>query len=278
YGFGYDSDEYRVVYVTQTLIDGENCVDSQVLNYGVSSDTSTVVKIPYRINAELNAEGVFVGPAIHWPAFRFNNSSGPLIIGFNLKSNKTKEIPLPEDARFRNPLQVGKLKDSLCIIDSCVGAYLDVWIMNNYAVKESWERLFRVERKQSMHVYSLRLLGFSMDSEHVLMQIDSQTLVWVDVKAKTMEEVELNGLDEEDRFDSHMFYGSLVEPCHKFNSLEEEAAEEGEAEEEAEEAVAQEVEEAVEDEAAAAEEAVEDEAEEKEEEEGGMRLLWANFR
>ncbi|CAN1256281.1 F-box protein CPR1 [Linum perenne] len=190
YGFGYDSDEYRVMYVTQTLIDGENCVESHVLNYGVSSDTSTVVKIPYQINAELNAEGVFVGPAIHWPAFRFNNSSGPLIIGFNLKSNKTKEIPLPEDARFKNPLQVGKLRDSLCIIDSCVGAYLDVWIMNNYVVKESWERLSRVERKQLMHVYSVRLLGFSMDSEHVLMQIDSQTLVWVDVKAKTMEEVE----------------------------------------------------------------------------------------
>ncbi|CAN1173411.1 hypothetical protein LINPERHAP2_LOCUS30662 [Linum perenne] len=95
-----------------------------------------------------------------------------------------KEIPQLENVRS---MQVGKLRNCLCIIDSRVWRYLHVWIMNNYGVKESWSRLFTVGPKQLLYASSVRFLGLSVDGEQVLMQLNFETLVWVDVREENME-------------------------------------------------------------------------------------------
>ncbi|CAN0907892.1 F-box protein CPR1 [Linum grandiflorum] len=222
YGFGYDprSDEYRVVWVNRTVVPGEEFVESEVLIFGVTSSSSKVVKIPYLVNAGENAVGVFVGGAINWVAFKRGDLDGrEVIIGINLESNECKEIPQPEYATWNGFLQLGELRKSLCIIDNTRWKHVDVWVMKEYGVKESWSKLFTIPFQKMMPFdFVMRPLGFSRDGGSVLLQLDCERLVWYDLNKGSVKEVTVSGFLESGYLDATVCFGSLVPPRGKLNS------------------------------------------------------------
>ncbi|CAN0907896.1 F-box protein CPR1 [Linum grandiflorum] len=234
YGFGYDSgsDDYKVVRVFHTTDTDHNFHESEVIHFGVRSNSCKIVNIPYVLYQKM---GAFVGGAIHWVAGRYDNLANPkAIVGFHLGVAECKEIPQPEYSEGGGLcLRVGELGECLCIFDSCNDKSFDVWMMKEYGVKESWIKLFSVPCPglwyeggmkprgllSLLHGDGIRALGFSMTGGEVLLQVDGKGLVWYDMKKGCVEEVTIRGLCNE-FIDAIVCFESLVPPNGKPRSAE----------------------------------------------------------
>ncbi|CAL1352364.1 unnamed protein product [Linum trigynum] len=227
-GFGYDSvsDDYKVVKLNQMMLFSAkiaDCFQSELISYGVRSGSSVVVKFPY-ILALTEKVGVFVGGAIHWVVHTPDVSN--LIVGFDLGRNECKEIPQPE---YRNEksllLRIGELEKCLCIFANYRGRVLDVWIMKEYGVEESWSKMLSVPHPGLCYDIRIRSLGYSMTGQELLLLLDSQRLVWYDLKKNpekgdAAKEITISGLKAV-FVDAIVCFGSLVSPHGKFPTKEE---------------------------------------------------------
>ncbi|CAN0907894.1 F-box protein CPR1 [Linum grandiflorum] len=230
YGFGYDSvsDEYKVLRVFHTMCQDKNYLETQVIQFGVRSNSSETVEIPYVLYQKI---GAFLGGAVHWVAAKLDDLASPkVIIGFDLGLGECKEIPQPEYAQGGGlSLRVGELGNCLCIFDNCNEKFVDLWMMKEYCVKESWMKLFSVpypglcykDRIKPRGLErtagdGIRALGFSMTGREVLLQVDGKGLVWYDLNKGCVVEVAIRGLKTDFFMGSVVCFGSLVSPDGKF--------------------------------------------------------------
>ncbi|CAI0475780.1 unnamed protein product [Linum tenue] len=143
-----------------------------------------------------------------------------VIVGFDLGHSVCKEIPQPKYTNRRSfSMRVGELGKCLCIFANYWGRVVDVWMMKDYGVKESWSILFSVPHPGLSHDYGIRSLGFSITGHDVLVQLDGRRLVWYDLKnsqrgAGAAQKVTVNGLRTE-CMDAVVCFGSLVPPDGK---------------------------------------------------------------
>ncbi|CAL1385752.1 unnamed protein product [Linum trigynum] len=221
-GFGYDSvsDDYKVVKINQKLESSKKILQSEVISHGVRLNSRVSVNFPYFL-AGSQKIGVFVGGAIHWVAGRSDDpENSNVIVGFDLGLSVCKEIPQPKYTNRRSfSMRVGELGKCLCIFANYWGRVVDVWMMKDYGVKESWSILFSVPHPGLSHDYGIRSLGFSMTGHDVLVQLDDRRLVWYDLKnsqrgAGAAQKVTVNGLRTE-CMDAVVCFGSLVPPDGK---------------------------------------------------------------
>ncbi|KAF6145089.1 hypothetical protein GIB67_013440 [Kingdonia uniflora] len=94
--------------------------------------------------------------AIHWMgAYHYHPYPYPipeldyeinLIISFNLESEELQEIPCPSSLEFENNYF------SMCVLEGCLsmfyddyGDHVEMWVMKDYGVMESWTKLFSIE-------------------------------------------------------------------------------------------------------------------------------------
>ncbi|CAN1173431.1 F-box protein CPR1 [Linum perenne] len=228
YGFGYDSvsDDYKVVRVFHFTDLDNNYLKSQVIHFGVRSNSCKIVEISYVLHQKM---GAFLGGAIHWIATSFNDLATPrTILGFDLGLCECKEIPQPDYAKGGGlNLRVAVLGNCLSIFDYCKGKFVDVWMMKEYGVKDSWMKLFSVPYPVLCYEVfdgprgscikggdGIRALGFSMNGGEVLLQLDGRGLVWYDINKGCADEVTICGLNS-GFMDAIVCYGSLVSPDGK---------------------------------------------------------------
>ncbi|CAN0897024.1 F-box protein CPR1 [Linum grandiflorum] len=227
YGFGYDSvsGEYKVVRVFHTKCDDNSYLETQVVQFGVRSFSFKDVEIPYVLYQKI---GAFLGGAVHWVAGKFDDLASPkVILRFELGFGEYKEIPQPEYARGGGlSLRVGELGNCLCVLDNCDDKFVDVWMMKEYGVKESWMKFFSVpypglcykDRHQieprglaRSKGDGIRPLGMSMTGKEILLQVDGKGLVWYDLNKGSVVEVTIRGLKTEFVL-AAVCFGSLVSP------------------------------------------------------------------
>jgi F-box interacting protein len=86
--------------------------------------------------------GVFVSGTVNWLAFDFS-SSGTFhdIVSLDLEKESYQKLPRPDFER--DYWTLGVFNDCLCIFASS-NMYLDVWVMKEYGIKESWIKLYTV--------------------------------------------------------------------------------------------------------------------------------------
>ncbi|KAI3716461.1 hypothetical protein L1987_67359 [Smallanthus sonchifolius] len=135
WGFGYDSttDDYKVIVGAWK---GENQTCVQVLS--LKSNVWRVIgEVKYIFVSEV---GILFNDALHWIVRDENDKK--LIISFDLSTNEFKEIPQPGDVRYEctSGSRLGIVKERLCIY-RCEFSCVDIWLMKNYDVKQSWELL-----------------------------------------------------------------------------------------------------------------------------------------
>lgn len=105
--------------------------------------------------------GVLINGALHWSGATTTTqgSFSEAIVCFDINSERPGGVPLPKE--IIKPLQhsdayreVGMLGVCLCIMFSLEGIRTDVWVMQDYGVRESWAKVFttaqlRMTRNQS---------------------------------------------------------------------------------------------------------------------------------
>ncbi|XP_059438841.1 F-box protein CPR1-like [Corylus avellana] len=218
FGFGYDpvSEDYKLVRILQFInLDNEGFV-SKVQVYSLrANEWRDSEDMPY-VLCYWWKKGTFASGALHWVVnrkFNVKKHEGDLIVAFDLTVERFREVPLPEcteersEERFR--IEVGVL--GLCVYMKATypNVGIDVWVMREYGVKESWAKLFSVAKAESVGSYKyLRPLAYSRTGAEVLLELDNQRLAWYDLRRKRVENVSVGGLP--DWFEAEVFVGTLA--------------------------------------------------------------------
>ncbi|MCD9642893.1 hypothetical protein HAX54_029936 [Datura stramonium] len=216
HGFGYDSvnDEYKIVVISR--YDHDNEYEPDILDmfmdiYSLKIGSWRRIKSsPYDHAVPELASGVFVNGALHWLASKKPDYSS-VIGAFVLSDEEFVEVPAPssldKDKFVFNKLVV--LGGCLCMVDNPEGNRIDVWMMKEYGVEESWTK-FCVD---GLDFYDfLKPLCFIRDEEEVVVNMDVEKLIVYNVKEEKSRDLEVDGIP--DRFDSiGTFVESLVTPA-----------------------------------------------------------------
>ncbi|KAJ9185126.1 hypothetical protein P3X46_004789 [Hevea brasiliensis] len=228
YGFGYDSinEDYKLVRMVTFVGDDDRCesfdYDYEVKIYSLKSESWKRIKglpkylrflhKPFFQVLHRRGYGVFASNALHWilphwPELGVKSS----IIAFDIVSEMFREVPQPEYANNRLNFQVdvGVLEGRLCVMCNYEHICVDLWVMREYGIKESWIKLFSFRTTKSISAFMfLRPLAYSKDGDKMLLEVNDQKLVWYDWNRRTVRTLKIRGGPKS--FGAEMYVGSLV--------------------------------------------------------------------
>ncbi|KAK6257493.1 hypothetical protein QUC31_000952 [Theobroma cacao] len=218
YGFGHDSinDDYKIVRVAQE-VDSVNhtLIISEVKVYSLKTNTwRKGEEIPYYFRNR-SVTGTFVCGALHWLAVEEREWECPSsIIAFDVATEKYRQIELVDNME-RNAYSVvpRALQGCLCTITTCFNNEVNIWVMKDYGVKESWTILhsFQGSISSAPHVHPLRPLAYSRTGDRLLLHHDGLSFLWYDLKENQFEEVDLLQLNNVKTFLVEICVESLVQ-------------------------------------------------------------------
>ncbi|CAM8986094.1 unnamed protein product [Rhodiola kirilowii] len=155
YGFGYDevNDDYNVVMMVSAIGIGYHTREVEV--YSMRSNRwKRVGDFPYGPHHEA---GLSVCGALVWPAMSTTTASTqsvvcgvPVlniewkIVGLDLESGSYRDIPQPEGVQSLRDKLLGVMDGCLCIFAHFRGTRLEVWMMKEFGVQESWSKVATV--------------------------------------------------------------------------------------------------------------------------------------
>ncbi|KAH7838320.1 hypothetical protein Vadar_024959 [Vaccinium darrowii] len=181
YGFGYDSvtDDYKLARFVQFLRrDDRDSFGSFVKVYSMKSNSwRRIEDFPYYLHCERFC-GVLVCSALHWVVGRNLSDTANSVAAFDLTSEDYKLVPQPEfsDNTFR--MNIAELGGCLCILCNHNKVRVDVWVMKDYGVKESWKKLFSVAQPEVIRSFKFVIpLAYSKSGVEVLLVQDYERLV-----------------------------------------------------------------------------------------------------
>ncbi|XP_058181103.1 F-box protein CPR1-like [Rhododendron vialii] len=172
YALGYDSinDDFKVVAAVHPKRDVHSTV------HVFSSKLSSWKSIEdFGYSCRLFGRGSVLNGPPHW--FAHGSTDIELryfrIACFDVMEEKFKEVPTPIYEVESHLFKVGVLDGCLCTVDSRLES-LNVWVMKEYGVKESWTKLFVVSNVPpnvpgESFINYCTLLCFTKDGEFVLM-------------------------------------------------------------------------------------------------------------
>ncbi|KAK9740744.1 hypothetical protein RND81_03G057400 [Saponaria officinalis] len=210
YGFGYDhvTDDYKLVRVIQFMGDDE--FDSEVKVYGLKSGSWRRIRdfprgfyLTYK-----RAWGFYVNGCLHWVVTRNPEYDGTkLIVALDIGSEEYKIVPQPRYSDGEFHMNVGVLKGCLYVLCNYVSVKTELWVMEEYGVRNSWTMLFSILQDGIIGCFEyVRPLG--RYGSRVLVEKDGKHLIWFDSETQTIENVEVRGLPP--LLDAEMLVESLV--------------------------------------------------------------------
>lgn len=212
FGLGYDpiNDDYKVVRIAQFGGVNGKSFESEVKVYSLRRNSwRRIGDMPYCILYP-GVNGVFVCGALHWLVSQNAESNvANMIVALDLGVEDCREVPQPElmDENFN--MDIGVLGGCLCLLANFRGRRVDVWVMKDYGIKESWTKLFSVVQQDVIGVLrSLKPLAYSKSGSEVLMEQDNIHLFWYDLRRKEVRDVRIQ--DMPITFETEIYVGSLV--------------------------------------------------------------------
>ncbi|GLT62030.1 hypothetical protein SLA2020_346970 [Shorea laevis] len=196
YGFGYDSinDDYKVVRVDRRRCQEISGYENTVV-YSLRKDSwdrpQTNLPSFFHRSSISNEDPVLVSGALHWTIWGDNKDKPFLVFAFDLATEEFGKIDLP--VKTDRPPAMGVLGGCLTMTCSCTDVEYDIelWVMKDYMVQESWTKLFRTSAVG--YDGDLRPITYSRDGNKILMlspsdcffywyHVESQVLVYVDIR------------------------------------------------------------------------------------------------
>ncbi|MBA0679156.1 hypothetical protein Goari_010945, partial [Gossypium aridum] len=212
YGFGYDSvsDDYKLVRIVQLLGAKDEYFHSEAKVYSLRSNSWRRIKDFCFYLISYGQLGFLANNVLHLLAFKTPESRKRDLVGFDLRSEEFSLVELPDS-----------MGGDICLTSTyreTNNFVVDVWIMKEYGVKQSWFKLISWKEPYFMPCSIVALLvAFSKDGDDVLFfigykwfnwgrRIDS--FVWYDLGSQVVEDVVIRGIPTS--FDVNLYVDSLV--------------------------------------------------------------------
>ncbi|XP_048491237.1 F-box protein CPR1-like [Beta vulgaris subsp. vulgaris] len=207
--FSYDciSDDYKILRFAQSPIPSYGKPEWITFLYSLKINAWEIIlnppwgwhsiKLPCIIYFETRLPSILVNNALHWIDRNRKN-----IKCFDLFTLKYYEIALPEDITPYDYFFLAVLNEQLIILTSC----LDIWLMKEYGVRQSWTQLFRRPSIPFKPAYSLWNHGLSLactkDGCKILVVSMGGPLNFIccDLESQEAKKVEIPGLSIPSRF------------------------------------------------------------------------------
>ncbi|KAI8571437.1 hypothetical protein RHMOL_Rhmol01G0120300 [Rhododendron molle] len=140
---------------------------------------------------------------------RLPSDTAKFVAALDLTTEDYRVVPQPEFFDNAFDMDVAELGGCLCILCDYVQVRVDVWVMKDCGVKESWSKLFSVAQPEVIRSFdSLIPVAYSKSGCEVLLVQDNTKLVWYDLKHKTIKKIKTHSVM--DGFESFVCVESLV--------------------------------------------------------------------
>ncbi|XP_026384130.1 F-box protein CPR1-like [Papaver somniferum] len=198
-GYDYKSNTYKVLASSGSLF--------EVYSLGLKSWKS-IENVPYEVYACNRPSGVLVNGNLHWLATKKGYSD--VLVSLDISNEIFIEIEPPKETYglFYN---LGTLEGCLCLLlfdDD--DDHLNIWVMQNYVVQESWTKRFIVKHKQIVDDGNLRFMIWPFESGEVLIgsvTIGTAGLVVYDPDYESVKEPNISSLFSHQQ---ELYFESLV--------------------------------------------------------------------
>lgn len=211
FGFSLETKEYKVVRVFQIM--GTDPIKREIHDHyeaeiyvlGTGSWRS-LGKVPHTINV-LMSFNTFVNGALHWHVSEHDTPD--FIRAFDFGSEQFRVVPEPslffdqwekefvDSQAFIDSMHLGVLLGCLSICDFTESDRVEIWVMNEYGIKESWTRNFVIEnlpfeRWHGADNYDPIMI---LDSGEILMLFNWSSLITYDPKEEVFKYLSTYGVE-----------------------------------------------------------------------------------
>ncbi|XP_026426086.1 F-box protein CPR1-like [Papaver somniferum] len=153
--------------------------------------------------------------ALHWIDYLAGNTAAceknyRAIISFAIENEKFIHLPFPEEtmAFRKGSYSVEVLGDTLCLVCIVPYARVDVWVMQNYGVREYWTKLFTTTHVNIISYPNSLKFYDSVKNSEILTEVDKSFALY-DRKKDSVRFVYINGVGDF-YFSSDSYVESLV--------------------------------------------------------------------
>ncbi|KAK8635434.1 hypothetical protein V6N13_004171 [Hibiscus sabdariffa] len=217
YGFGYDpiSDDYKLVRIVQCFCLIVDFFESEVMVYSLKTNCwRRKVDFPFYVKYT-RTYAVLANNALHWEVSKKPERDSEnfdadfdLIAAFDLGTEEYRVIELPDCLGEHLTTNINAMGGCLCLIASyeedCV---VDIWIMKEYGVKESWTKFVSIKTECFEARPDVLPLVYSKNGDKVLLHVGGM-LFFYDLRSKKADKVEIE--DAPGLFKVEMMVESLV--------------------------------------------------------------------
>ncbi|KAJ6893342.1 hypothetical protein NC652_027390 [Populus alba x Populus x berolinensis] len=194
FGFSPESNHYMVLRITRKKLTYPTSIlrsEGEICIFG-DSEWKSIGEIPFPDCKKFF--GVSLNGALHWILNLDDYGDADLICALDIDSKKIRPMSPPNGfRRDTTEMTLGVLRDCLFICDSMTLYNLDIWVMKEYGVKDSWTKeivIAKTSLPSNLQNSFLQPIMVSKDGE-VLISSDSNVFVWYDPGSKSFRKVTL---------------------------------------------------------------------------------------
>ncbi|XP_055812064.1 F-box/kelch-repeat protein At3g23880-like [Solanum dulcamara] len=174
HGFGYDQlrDDYKLVIISP----------KEVRIYSSNSDSWRIIVHDRQYGLFREDEGVFVNGKLHWANSPSQDEHWDIIC-IDVTDEKWGKVEKPfyGEGDFDLTLSMGVLGNDLSILCNNQSLQTHVWIMKEYGIKESWTKMYTINRSYNSRYFSPLFCKMSNKGE-ILIQLNQSTFMIYDPK------------------------------------------------------------------------------------------------
>ncbi|PIA40879.1 hypothetical protein AQUCO_02400142v1 [Aquilegia coerulea] len=201
YGFGYDPNANDYVVVELTRKNDDRFISTVAIYSLRNHSWKRIQNIPYK-TSEYSRLGQLVNGSLHWVAhskmFTLESEGEEneedkfqipenAILAFEIATGKFVEVPCPNE--YRGVMLVGQYQGNLCVfLDMRINYSFDLWVMNDYGVRESWTKIFNIRKPQNFSYRPIsQIILHSSNEGSIVMQSGfyDDSLILYDPKRRT---------------------------------------------------------------------------------------------
>ncbi|XP_055823479.1 F-box protein At3g07870-like [Solanum dulcamara] len=201
----------EIVYYKRAIVDDDNDgLRSNVYVYTIGDDSWRCIgSAPYSLRDKYFS-GACVNGSLHWVSSGYD---GPKlvdqIVGFDLENEVFRVIPHPDFDSGRLNYILGVLQGRLSATRYKFQDYVEIWVMKDYGVKESWTKCVKVVCSEvGLIIGPVQPLFFQRNGELILQHGGS--LLSYSPLTKKLSELRISGMPRS--FKAVIHVGSLVSP------------------------------------------------------------------
>ncbi|KAG5551606.1 hypothetical protein RHGRI_009875 [Rhododendron griersonianum] len=191
FGFSPVTDQYKVI---RSFCNGDHHeVEIYTLGEGFWRN---IGNDPYGVKPRFYSSfDTFVSGSLHWFAFHYRNPD--LINCFDFTSEQFRAVPGP--SRFcgsqKEYMRLGVLQGCLSICDFSDGDHVDIWLMKDYGVKQSWSKDFYIVKMiNETEIYDYYEPIMVLEGGLILMLVNEDSLLVYDPGLEHYEDVHIYGI------------------------------------------------------------------------------------